>query len=241
MNQPSSTPLSLTALHFEGGDAASFLQGYLTSDTAKLTASAGQPTALTTLKGRVLANGWALATDSGVALLLETSLSETTLSFLKKYLAFSKTKAATLDDTALAALLSSASLPGLPAPLEPLEPQLVEHRFALVSAPVSESFLPQMLGLTELGAVDFNKGCYLGQEVVARAEHRGAVKRSLTTVALAEPGLQPGTEIQTAAGKNVGTLICVDPGSSQALAVLTVLEDNVALSADGIAVQLLGP
>ena len=40
-------------------------------------------------------------------------------------------------------------------------------------------FLPQVLGMHEAGAVDFDKGCYLGQEIVARAQFRGAVKRGI--------------------------------------------------------------
>ena len=48
-----------------------------------------------------------------------------------------------------------------------------------MSAAVSEQYLPQMLKLDEQGAVDFDKGCYLGQEIVARAQFRGAVKRTL--------------------------------------------------------------
>ena len=42
-----------------------------------------------------------------------------------------------------------------------------------------ESFLPQMLDLDRLGAVSFDKGCYPGQEVVARAHYLGRVKRRL--------------------------------------------------------------
>ena len=41
-----------------------------------------------------------------------------------------------------------------------------------------------MLALDKQGAVDFDKGCYLGQEVVARAQFRGAVKRGLDTFSL---------------------------------------------------------
>ena len=36
-----------------------------------------------------------------------------------------------------------------------------------------------MIGLTTLNAVSFKKGCYLGQEIIARAEHRGVVKKQL--------------------------------------------------------------
>jgi len=41
----------------------------------------------------------------------------------------------------------------------------------------SESFLPQMLNLDLLGGVSYSKGCYVGQEVIARAHHLGKVKR----------------------------------------------------------------
>lgn len=57
----------------------------------------------------------------------------------------------------------------------------------------SEKYLPQMLNLQCLGGVSFNKGCYPGQEVIARLRYRGQLKRRLylalaKTRALAEPG-----------------------------------------------------
>ncbi len=54
---------------------------------------------------------------------------------------------------------------------------------ARVTAAISERFLPQALGYADLGAISFDKGCYLGQEVVARATHRGRLKRGLTRLA----------------------------------------------------------
>jgi folate-binding protein YgfZ len=56
---------------------------------------------------------------------------------------------------------------------------LVANRFAWVSDSIAGKFLPQVLGMHEVGAVDFDKGCYLGQEIVARAQFRGAVKRGI--------------------------------------------------------------
>jgi folate-binding protein YgfZ len=47
----------------------------------------------------------------------------------------------------------------------------------LVSAATSEQFIPQMLNLDLLEAVSFTKGCYTGQEIVARTQHLGRVKR----------------------------------------------------------------
>lgn len=61
----------------------------------------------------------------------------------------------------------------------------------------TEHFVAQMLGLDELGAIDFKKGCYIGQEVIARTHYRGAVKRHLLQ---AESGsavqFRPGMELQ---------------------------------------------
>lgn len=55
-----------------------------------------------------------------------------------------------------------------------------------LSAATRGSFLPQMLGLDDLGAVDFAKGCYPGQEVIARVHSRGRVKRRLALLRLRE-------------------------------------------------------
>jgi folate-binding protein YgfZ len=48
-----------------------------------------------------------------------------------------------------------------------------------VYAATSEEFIAQMLNLDVLGAIDFDKGCYTGQEVIARAHYRGRVKRRM--------------------------------------------------------------
>lgn len=56
----------------------------------------------------------------------------------------------------------------------------IEQHRARLSMATSEKFLPQALGYTELNAVSFTKGCYLGQEVIARTQHLGNIKRILT-------------------------------------------------------------
>ncbi len=57
----------------------------------------------------------------------------------------------------------------------------------------SEQFIGQMLNLDCLGAIAFDKGCYTGQEVIARAHYRGRVKRRMQRFATAGPQqLAPG-------------------------------------------------
>ena len=53
----------------------------------------------------------------------------------------------------------------------------IEAGIAMVSAPVVEAFVPQMLNYESVGGVNFKKGCYPGQEVVARSQFRGVLKR----------------------------------------------------------------
>lgn len=64
---------------------------------------------------------------------------------------------------------------------------------AQVFAATSEEFVAQMLNLDALAAISFEKGCYTGQEVVARAHYRGRVKRRLQRfVTRAPQALAPG-------------------------------------------------
>ena len=65
---------------------------------------------------------------------------------------------------------------------EPLAPALwdwaeVTSGVAMLTQPVAEAFVPQMLNYESVGGVSFKKGCYPGQEVVARSQFRGILKR----------------------------------------------------------------
>jgi tRNA-modifying protein YgfZ len=53
----------------------------------------------------------------------------------------------------------------------------IDAGVATVSAPVAEAFVPQMLNYESVDGVNFKKGCYPGQEVVARSQFRGVLKR----------------------------------------------------------------
>ena len=96
---------------------------------------------------------------------------------------------------------------------------LIEMREVWLTAETTGVFLPQMIGLDEIGAVSFSKGCYLGQEVVARAQHLGEVKRRLAT--LEWSGLQPspGTGVEVE-GRIAGTVVSVAVEPERALAVM---------------------
>jgi len=70
----------------------------------------------------------------------------------------------------------------------------VRSGVAIITTPIVEAFVPQMLNYESIGGVNFKKGCYPGQEVVARSQFRGTLKRRAYLAH--SPGmLQAGQEI----------------------------------------------
>ncbi len=74
-------------------------------------------------------------------------------------------------DTAAPEAEAAALPPGVWAWLE------VQSGIAMITQPLFEAFVPQMLNYESVGGVNFKKGCYPGQEVVARSQFRGTLKR----------------------------------------------------------------
>ena len=240
----------LVSLNFDGPDVVDFLQGYLTTDTAAMD---GGPrfTAICNIKGRVVCTGYAWMEGTTATLLLHRSLRPVVLEFLRPYLAFSRTTVSDgsasflgglgpwsaaphvkqLDPDRHLLVVDDPSLAGELRASGNLERSAwdratIERREVWLQAETSGAFLPQMLGLEELGAVSFTKGCYLGQEVVARAQHRGLVTRRLGV-----PDWQGDQPCVGAAilgnGRQVGTVVAATRASDaadagQALGVLQV-------------------
>jgi hypothetical protein len=76
---------------------------------------------------------------------------------------------------------------------------------------------PHDVLLDEAGGVGFKKGCYVGQEVVSRMQHRGTARRRVLIAAAASPLPAPGTAF-TVAGRPVGVLGSVSGGHGLAIA-----------------------
>lgn len=91
-----------------------------------------------------------------------------------------------------------------------------------------ESFTPHMLNLDLLDAISFRKGCYTGQEVVARTENLGRPSRRMLRFAAAAPPPAPGSRLLDEAGGSAGTLVqaaATDQGS-ELLAVVSVRQSG---------------
>ena len=94
-----------------------------------------------------------------------------------------------------------------------------------VFGPTRELFIPQMINLQAVGGVSFKKGCYTGQEIVARMQYLGKLKRRQYRLALNDAAVPaPGTELFSPThGTAVGKVVLAAPGDEgcELLAVLT--------------------
>jgi folate-binding protein YgfZ len=117
-----------------------------------------------------------------------------------------------------------------------------------VVAATVERFVPQMVNLEVVGGVHFQKGCYPGQEVVARSQYRGTLKRRAFLFEVAAPA-DPGQDIFAASdpGQPAGTVVLAaavpgEPARTQLLAEMKIAEAAGALhlgAANGPALRAL--
>jgi folate-binding protein YgfZ len=99
--------------------------------------------------------------------------------------------------------------PALPALSLPAWQWLeVRSGVARITAATVEQFVPQMVNLELVGGVSFRKGCFPGQEVVARSQYRGTLKRRSYVVDCSAP-LLPGQEVfhSADAGQPAGMVV----------------------------------
>jgi folate-binding protein YgfZ len=123
------------------------------------------------------------------------------------------------------------------------------HRIALAVPRGGLDFIygdafPHETDMDQLGGVDFAKGCFVGQEVVSRMEHRGTARTRVVSVAFDGFAPEAGTPV-SAGEKTVGTLGSSAQGRGVALLRLDRLADALAagtsLSAGGVEMRPVKP
>jgi len=99
-----------------------------------------------------------------------------------------------------------------------------------------EAFVPQMANLQIIGGVSFTKGCYTGQEVVARMQYLGKLKRRMYRAHIDSPERPlPGTEAYSASsesGQGAGRIVDAVPAPEGGFEALVVLQISVAEAGD---------
>ncbi len=109
----------------------------------------------------------------------------------------------------------------------------VQAGLPLIVAATREAFVPQMVDFDKIGGVNFHKGCYPGQEVVARAHYLGKVKRHLYRVH-AEAEMTPGTPLFSPDNPDhaCGEIANVAPSPAGGFDGLAVIQENFAEATD---------
>ena len=224
----------LGVIRVTGADAASFLQGQLTSDVALLGMNESRLAAFCSAKGRMQASFIiykrpsvdAAQTTPDIYMVCSRDILTPTLKRLSMFVMRAKAKLTDVTDefgiygltgnvnhffainsiatksinTPAIAIFNTSIVIALhpalgqnralcitpvgdAAPIgEALAAELwhwgeVHAGIATITAPIVEAFVPQMLNYESVGGVNFKKGCYPGQEVVARSQFRGTLKR----------------------------------------------------------------
>jgi folate-binding protein YgfZ len=227
--------MNLGTLLISGTDARSFLQGQLSADIDALAPARPLLASCNSAQGRVQAVVWLVERGDGIALLLPASMVERTKVRLRKYVLRSKVA---IDEVQV------QELPDLPESHAYREPdwRLAGIRAGLpqVYPETHEAFVAQMLNLDLLGGVSFEKGCYTGQEIIARTHFRGAIKRRMFHFASSSPPPVPGTRILVGE-QHAGDVVdaAATKEGSELLAVITLAQQDAALELDGLTLRKL--
>ncbi|MHA6643239.1 CAF17-like 4Fe-4S cluster assembly/insertion protein YgfZ [Mesorhizobium sp. A623] len=238
-----------------GPDAEHFLQNILTVDLDQLAQGQAKPGALLTPQGKILFD-FLVSRDGENAFRLEcrADIADDFMRRLMLYRLRAKVELAKQDQAVVGVAWgndSSASGFESTAVTDMRFPEGIVTRFHGVESGdgdaaawhafriahgIAESGADYALGdafphdvlLDQTGGIGFKKGCYVGQEVVSRMQHRGTARRRVLIVSTDAPLPAPGSEI-TAAGKTLGTLGSV--ADRQGLAIMRIDRVKDALDA----------
>ena len=186
-------------IRIQGNDAFTFLQGQLSNDLELSNDSTFQKNALCNVKGRVISLIWIRRLeDSCFELYVDGSLLEKTLKTLEKFKVFYK---------------SEMSLPEKVSEKINLVELGVWRKNCILSGLceitnyTSETFTPHDLNYQNQDIINFDKGCYTGQEVVARMHYRAKLKSAMfLTESIALKNIEEGDNLYDLEKNIIGKL-----------------------------------
>lgn len=243
-----------------GPDAEHFLQNIVTADLDALKPGEAKPSALLAPQGKILFDFLVSRVGNGAFRLdCRADIADDFVRRLTLYKLRAKAEISKQDESLVAVSwgadspasendsgwLRDSRFPDDTPAWRSYEPQTATGDLAAwnafrIAAGIAESGADYALGdafphdvlLDQMGGVGFRKGCYIGQEVVSRMQHRGTARRRVLIVdGTALPA--PGADV-TANGKTVGTLGSTNGGKG--IAILRIDRVKDALDA-GIAIE----
>ena len=256
----------LSILSISGDDALELLQGQMTQDVRVVEDEKIHITSFCNVQGRVIASAFIQCEGDHYDLILSSELVEDLCNHLQRYILRSKVEIRQseklvyaifskdiVNDQELFKML--ANDPKRMLALADKVPESIdnfitseewircdiENKIAIIDKESTEKFIPQMLNLDILDAVSFSKGCYTGQEVVARVQHRGKIKQRMFKFKTENKDLiTHGSEIRHES-KKVGTVVISEPidNFSIGLAVINSADNESKLNIGDTNIKLL--
>jgi folate-binding protein YgfZ len=235
-----------------GPDAADYLERMVSNEVATLAAGESREALLLTPKARVIAPLVVLRrADDDFLLLTEPELGETVRTHLLRARFAARCEIEPEQHTSAIVLGEGEGIPtgdyGVPArevldageadgDLEELERLRIEAGTPRFGREIDDRVLPAEAGLVER-AVSFTKGCYPGQEPIARLHYRGKVNRRLRILRLEGESVPPPEAEVVLDGKVVGRVTSAVPGIALAY-VRTAVPEGAELTVGSTGARL---
>ena len=161
--------LAFSSFTLNGVDAQKFLQGQVTLNVAALAENVTRYTAICSLKGRIQFGLWLKKLNpESFEIVTTQDQSEEFAKHIKKFGAFSKMKLEQAAQAFPTLTDDSTDFSPTETDINVWQLQAIEAGQAWISATTAELFQPQELRLHQREGVHYDKGCYIGQEIIAR-------------------------------------------------------------------------
>jgi len=253
-----------------GDDAKPFLQGLVTSDVEQLADGEAAHAGLLTPQGKIMFDFFVVGKPDGYVIDCAASQIDEIIKRLTFYKLRAKVDIVAKPELAVAAVwdedvstellqFNDPRLTGMgqrvigdPAALTALSNATADdyllHRITLGIADTadigSSKTFPHEANFDQLGGVSFTKGCFVGQEVVSRMQHRGTARSRIIPVSFEGEFSEANAEIR-AGSKKIGQMLSTVRGHGLALVRLdrakSATEAGDVIEADGKALTLIKP
>ena len=186
-------------IQISGIDSAEFLQGQITNDINLASNDKFIDSAICNVQGRVISLFMVRKDAEGFQIIIDSSLSGKMLHHLKKYAVFFKTEMTIIDTIPKDLVLVSD---------QEWAKDCIEKGKVELNDDLSEKFTPHELNYHNNEIINFQKGCFTGQEVIARMHYRGKLKFALARFKTKSPSsLIRGGLLTNHMGKNIGQVL----------------------------------
>ncbi len=233
---------SFGVIKVSGNDAENFLQGQFTNDVRQVTVEQSQLSAWCSSKGRIIVNFRLFRRDDAYYLLLPKDSIAFMLKRLQMYVLRADVKLENVSDklsclgvvgdypennfavlkveTGRYLVVVEANIDNYEVDTGRWELLNILAGLPQIVAATAEAFVPQMVNFDAIGGVSFKKGCYTGQEVVARMHYLGTVKRRMYLAKIDTTKVpQPGDDLN-----GIGKIVNAQAHPDGGVVVLAVLQ-----------------